>query len=218
SGSQVQVMNYDGEALLSNADRRSQFVPVGQSVAVQVDTGAFTAAPTLANLLGETGFSSENVIDYNAAGTSPTRPLVWRCNNVQDAPPVGSYALTIREGRPALSFLRGDGAQSHGETRCWQGLGTGAQGLDVSMFSHMSIRATFQIANQTLSACGDQGSECPLMLAMDYIPYEPINDQNPVNTWYHGFYAFVDPNRVYPQLCQSCIEQHENINPGVWYT
>ena len=49
------------------------------------------------------------------------------------------------------------------------------------------------------------------MLAMDYIP---ANGGDPV-TWYHGFYAFVDPNRVFPlQAAIVASEQHEQINPG----
>ena len=49
---------------------------------------------------------------------------------------------------------------------------------------------------------------------MDYIP---ANGGDPVN-WYHGFYAIIDPSRSFPLRCDSCSEQHEQINPGVWYT
>ncbi len=52
------------------------------------------------------------------------------------------------------------------------------------------------------------------MLRMDYIP---VNGGDPVS-WFHGFYAFVEPNRFLPQSCASCNEQHEQINPNVWYT
>jgi hypothetical protein len=114
----------------------------------------------------------------------------------------------------ALRLLRGDGAISHGETRCLQSLGTGMGGLDVSGYNSVSIRATFRIESQTLSACGIDGSECPLMLRMDYIPA----GGGDAVSWFHGFYAFVDPNRLFPQSCLSCNEQHERVTPDTWYT
>src|SRR6185295_5561955 len=101
-----------------------------------------------------------NVIDVN---TTPDlfKPSAWRCNSIQDAgQPVGSFGLVTSDGRPSLHLFRGDSAESHGETFCVQGFGTGV-GLDLSQYSSVSIRATFKIRSQSLSTCGTQGSECP---------------------------------------------------------
>ncbi len=220
AGAQVQVINYSGEALLGSAPdmKRNQLVPAGQSVSMQANSGTFSLTPTVVNLLGDTTFNPDNVLDYNAA-SDQVRASAWRCNNVQVAPPDGSFGLVMEDGRPALLLHRGDNAESHGETRCFQGLGSGVQGLDITKFSRLTLKATFKIQSQSLSACGADGSECPLMLAMDYYPPPSANGQktDPV-TWYHGFYAFVDPNRVFPSRCSSCNEEHEAITPGTWYT
>ena len=164
--------------------------------------------------LGDAMFSPDNVIGIDAAA-GQMKDEAWVCNNSQVDPneSLGSVGFMTEDGRPALRLFRGNGAESHGATQCFHGIGTGTGGLDVSQFSSVSIRATFKIHSQSLSACGVDASECPLMLAMDYIP---INGGQPVK-WYHGFYAFVDPNRLYPPACSGC-EQHEQISPDVWYT
>jgi hypothetical protein len=214
AGQRVQVVNYSGDAVLIGAERRSQSISAGQTATVQVGTNEFTLLSHV-DSLGDMGFTPNNVLDINAA-PEQVDSQVWVCNNTVDNPdePMGSIGLTMVEGRPALRLFRGDNAESHGATQCWHGLGISTAGLDVSSFGSVSIRATFRIVNQTLSACGTAGSECPLTLAMDYIPE---NGGQPVK-WYHGFYAFVDPNRVFPLRCDTCSEQHEQINPGVWYT
>ncbi|MFN8448423.1 MAG: hypothetical protein U0521_07490 [Anaerolineae bacterium] len=214
SDERVQVINYFGDALLVAPDRRTQSVPPGQTGAYQVQAGQFVLAAH-PDVLGDAGFTQNNFLVLN---TPPARvdSQAWVCNNLVQNPgdPMGAVGLAMIDGRTALRLFRGDNAESHGESGCWHSIGTGTGGLDVTNYNSVSIRATFKIESQTLSACGTVGSECPLMLAMDYIP---ANGGTPVK-WYHGFYAFVDPNRVFPLRCDTCSEQHELINPGVWYT
>ena len=214
SGQQVQVINYAGDELLLTSDLRAQIVPAGHM-------GSLTSADQFAlaenpDPLGDAFFSKDNVIDIDTTSEQVQAPLAWVCNNMEADPSeaMGSVGLTDVDGRLALRLFRGNGADSHGRTMCWHGLGTSTDGLDVSQFSSVSIRATFKITSQSLSACGIDASECPLMLVMDYIP---VNDGEP-KTWVHGFYAFADPSRLYPSQCDTCSEQHEAISPDTWYT
>jgi hypothetical protein len=215
AGSQVQVVNYVGDALLITPDMRSQSVPAGQQAAVLSDTAQFTLLPTLTNLLGNSTFSGDNVIDYNAPDNQ-ARPAVWRCNSIQNDSIAGSFGALVEDGRPVLRLFRDGGTQAHGETRCVQGFGNG---LDVSTFNYLSLQVTFNIQNQSLAACGIDFSECPLTLQMDYYP-PPQSDQPPkATTWYHGFYTVPDPTVDFRQVkCDSCFEPHELINSGAWYT
>jgi hypothetical protein len=213
SGQEVQVINYTGEALLGVSDSQNKLVPAGQSASISADVSQFKIGP-LTNLLGDSTFNPNNVMDFSS-NDNPVSAQAWRCNSIAQnkGDPLGSFGLMMVDGRPALRLFRGDNAESHGATLCAQGLGTGTGGLDVSQYASVSIRATFKIHSQTLSTCGIDGSECPLMLAMDYIP----TSGGEPKSWYHGFYAFVDPNRFFPLNCIGC-EQHEQINPDVWYT
>ncbi|MCC6803390.1 MAG: hypothetical protein IT319_10930 [Anaerolineae bacterium] len=214
SDERVQLINFTGDALLVASDLRSQPVPTGQTASFQTSTDRFTLV-SHPDVLGDAGFTENNFLVLNSP---PARvdSQAWVCNNTVQAPgePMGVVSLAMVDGRRALSLFRGDNAESHGESSCWHGLGTSTGGLDVSPYNSVTVRATFKIESQTLSTCGTVGSECPLMLAMDYIP---ANGGNPMR-WVHGFYAFVDPNRGFPQRCDSCSELHEQINPGVWYT
>lgn len=209
-GQRVQLVNYSGSALLG-----SQPVPAGHTGSQPVD-GRFTVA-LHPDPLGDAVFSENNVLDLNNT-TERFRPQAWICRSSVDNvdEPLGSVSLAVVDSRPALRLFRGEGADSHGDTGCWHGLGPNMRGLDVSPYAGVSLRATFMIKSQSLSTCGIDGSECPLMLAMDYIP---VNGgvSNYVK-WFHGFYAFLDPNRSFPTMCNSCSVQHEQITPGVWYT
>ncbi len=213
AGGRVQLLNYEGEALLVAQDGRTQLVAAGQTSAIDDQSNQFSVLP-LNNLLGDTTFTSENVLDFENT-PDQVRSQVWLCRNniATEGEPVGSYTLTQVDQRAALRLFRGENANSHGETECWQ-LGTGRGGIDLSSFSRVSIRATFKIQSQSLSLCGEDGSECPLMLSMDYVP---ANGGRALQ-WFHGFFAAIDPNRMYPPSCTSCNEQHERVTPGVWYT
>jgi hypothetical protein len=125
--------------------------------------------------------------------------------------PRGAYQLEINDGRRVLRLVRGDNATSNGETRCLTYFGQ--NGLDVSGYTYLEIRATFKINYQSLNACGIFGSECPLMLRMDYIDEGGVERR-----WFHGFYSLLDLQLNYPLSCNSCRQEHDQINEKTWYT
>jgi hypothetical protein len=211
AGQRVQLVNYSGAALLGN-----QPVPSGHTGSISVNDEQFQVALHV-DQLGDASFSENNFIDIDNA-SDQVRPQAWICRNTVDFPdePIGSVGLSVVDSRPALRLFRAEEADSHGESLCFHGLGPGMRGLNVSSYSGVSLRATFMIRSQSLSACGIDGSECPLMLAMDYIPVNGGSNKNV--KWYHGFYGFLDPNRDFPTMCNGCSEQHEQITPDVWYT
>lgn len=213
TSSQMRVVNYSGDALVIFADHGTYPIPIAQQGYVTYsDNSEFKYAPAYANLLGETGFSSLNVIDFAAAPDSASQS-VWRCNNFQNSAPEGHFEVVGEDGYPALRLYRGENAESHGETNCAQTF-SAAGGLDISRYNYLAVRATFKIMPHTLSACGGEGSECPLMLRMDY--YAP-SQPDPI-WWIHGFYASFNPGIEYPFTCDTCNDRHEIINPDRWYT
>lgn len=218
---QVTVSNYRGEALIVKPDRQhSRTVELDQRVVYLVSGDEFTTSPTFVNLVGSRTFSSANVIGYNNEAAPPTDPLVWRCNSVENDGPQGKWELVTEDGRPAIRFARGEGATSHAESSC--SLSFGSQGLDVSQYTYLSLRAIFKIGGHSLSTCGTEGSECPLMLRMYYYPtpdpFTPPGTGETLRSWFHGFFSTYQPERNFPLRCQDCIEQHEIINAGTWYT
>lgn len=143
---------------------------------------------------------------------SSNDPVPWAC--YVDGNPRGSYSLTVLEGRQALWLRRNGENLGHGEVGCRQFLGNRQEGIDVTGYASLRLRATMDIKHQSLPICGSLASECPIMLEIVY------EDENGTpRQWIHGFYAFEQgavPGT--PRQCDTCTIPHDKITPGNWYT
>ena len=101
------------------------------------------------------------------------------------------------------------------QTKCIQNfVSEGSNAFDVSQFDYLAMRTTLLVNFQSVSKCGIAGSECPLMLRIDYITAEGTPRQ-----WFQGFYTVDDPQYAdYPPTCDSCLREHVKINEKTWYT
>ncbi|MBW4436026.1 MAG: hypothetical protein KME04_02755 [Pleurocapsa minor GSE-CHR-MK-17-07R] len=216
---QVRVLNFSGDALIVEGQNvQTQPVGIGQRGIYYPLNNQFLLLPAFDNLLGPTDFPEGLLVSAPTneptaetdSGAAPTP--VWSCYNGPYDEPVGAFDVVSINGRNAIHFARGNGAQSHGETGC--ALTFGGAGRPIHDYSFLSFSATFRIDQQSLTACGFEGSECPLMLRIDYIPTSGAA----AVSWYHGFYAQYDPQYNYPRTCASCSREHESVNAGVWYT
>lgn len=127
--------------------------------------------------------------------------------------PQGEVSSVIFEGRPVILFDRplesfADAQLDHGEVGLEQELDIPASDL-----TFLEVRTTFRVVEQSLSTCGFEGSECPLMVRMDYL--DANGDEQ---GWIHGFYVTDNPTLEYPQRCASCAIDHERIVPDRWHT
>lgn len=208
---QTQVFNQEGKAvLIPPAGHNGRDIPVGsQGVFDANSPDQVTITSAYTNLLENSTFQDTIQVPSDS-GELQEVTKVWRCTNQQDSPPRGAYQTEMRDGRTVLRLVRDDNATSHGETRCLSYFGQ--NGRDISDYDFLEIRASFNINYQSLPACGREGSECPLMLYMDYI------DQNGApQRWYHGFY-YLTPQTGFPLSCNSCRQDHDRVNEKSWYT
>ncbi len=209
--SQTRVVNQEGQMVLIPPTRNNgRDIPVGsQGVIFTANPDAVAIMPAYVNLLENSTFQ-DTIQIQNDTGQLQEVTTVWRCANQQDTLPRGNYLAETLDGRPVLRLVRGDNATSHGETRCLTYFEQ--TGRDVSAFDFLEVRASFNINFQSLPACGWEGSECPLMLQIDYI------DQNGrPQTWYHGFY-YLQPQTGFALSCSSCRQEHDRINEKSWFT
>lgn len=208
---QIRLFNQDGKAvLIPSSGSNGRDIPVGNQGVIRMETpDQVTIMPAYTNLLENSTFQ-DTIQVSSASGELQQVTKVWGCANQQDNLPRGAYQTETRDGRTVLRLVRGENATSHGETRCLTYFGQ--EGRDVSAYDFLEIRANFNISYQSLPACGQAGSECPLMLYMDYI------DQNGLpQKWYHGFY-YLPPQTGFPLSCNSCRQEHDRINEKSWYT
>jgi hypothetical protein len=80
---------------------------------------------------------------------------------------------------------------------------------DVTDFESLRLLASMRIMNQTLGVCGEKGSECPLMIRIEY---EDINGV--AQTWQQGFYAVGSVGPDTPDVCVACpppLNEHQNV-------
>lgn len=96
--------------------------------------------------------------------------------DVQQAP-AGNVMATTYNGRTAARFSRT--GQGHAEVGIRQEVR-----YDVRDFASLVLNLNVQVLDQSLPGCGSLGSECPIMVRIDYKDIEGTD-----RSWYHGFYA-----------------------------
>lgn len=204
----ISVMNHDGEVVLRYYPDLSfgRSIPVGsRGVVSNQDTEITlediqTVPNPFVDLLENSRFN-------DILGNIPTK---WACGNQAGNMPSGRYTTYIQDERPVLQFVRGENANTHGETFCKQGLSEGERWIDVTSYNVLELHVSLYIQYQSYPACGDQGSECPLMVLIEY---EDINGND--RELFYGFYAVPRPDL--PARCQSCWQDHIQIGEQVWY-
>jgi hypothetical protein len=211
SSSQVNVINLDGEAILVPPDAtEGDAISPGYRAISSDDFPTVVLSSVYTDLVANTVFPG--TAEAGESGREPGTDI-WTCANGESDSPQGQYWLRELEGRQALQLVRANDATSHGETRCIKWFGQ--EGESVESYDYLALHAAFFINYHSLTACGVAGSECPLMLRLDYVDTEGIPRR-----WYHGFYYQIDPQQGYPLRCNSdtCTQDHLQVNEKSWYT
>lgn len=215
----------DGEIIVESAGAPVVLLPPdGQPALTITSTSSYTAAtndlravPPPVELVVNGDFGS---VAESSAPDLPSLPNGWACShtNADPSAPRGNFTVTTVDGRAALTLSRGGGAQSNGETICQQGAQMGEVWQDISAYDSLSIQTTFYIERQSLAACGYLGSECPLMLRLDYLRRDPTDGDLVRGELVYGFYTLPDFSGVYPSTCPSCRLSHVRVQPATWFT
>jgi len=207
---QIRIVNREGQVSLIPANsNEGRAIPIDSQGVIATDNPTEVALmPALVNLLQNSNFQD---VFPSQEGNTPGLAEAWGCTNSTSNLPRGSYQAEVQDGRNLLRLVRGENAETNGETRCGTWFPSG--GFDVTGLNTLVLRASFNIQYQSLNTCGVDGSECPLMLRVDYVDMNGI-----AKRWFHGFYAAFDPQRNYPLSCDSCASEHERVNEKTWYT
>lgn len=212
SNTAVQLTNHAGQAVLIAPDRSAaQSISEGQKGVLNTGSNTIALVPMLIELVTNSGlqpFSSDDSVEVALVG--------WSCTNgPPNNLPNGDYRAAVApDGRPGLRLVRGDGADTNAYTKCEQTLGPAHTGIEVSSYDYLALQAIVYVGYQSLSRCGEEGSECPLMVRVYFRDSETDTSWN----WIHGLYARDDPGTTYPFRCSSCIDNHVEIYDNVWYT
>ncbi len=211
SEDEVRLLNLSGEAAVYFRDDRSrrELARDGHELVVRIGARSITQFPSRTNVLSNGDISLLRGSDVAKALND------WRCSIRQEQAPPGDFSLVRFDGRVGLRLLRLNNAQSNGEVRCTQTFAN--DGLDVQDYDTVRVITTFLPNYQNLSVCGRAASECPLMLQVNY-EYLDESGRSHDAQWYRGFYYAPDISGVARKRCDTCIQDHLDINQAVWYT
>lgn len=206
NATRVRVTTLLGEAVLFSNDRaQNRLITTGSEGVLYAERTAPSVYPSRRNIIRNGQFVFVN------DPASLMLPERWGCTNVQDDLPRGEYRMDRMAGRMTLRLMRGAPASTHGETRCIQPIPNGMG--ELGPFNFVELETSFMVNHQSLSDCGERGSECPLMLRVNYIDVNGVE-----RSWFQGFYSVSNPSLSYPPRCESCTQDHLQINPRVLYT
>jgi len=211
SEDEVRLLNLVGDATVFFRDDQSrrELARSGHELVVRIGARSMTQFPSRTNVLKNGEISL-------LKGSDVTRALSdWRCSIRQEQAPPGEFSLVRFDGRVGLRLRRLNNAQSNGEVRCTQTFA--GEGLNVQDYDSVRVLTTFLPNYQNLSVCGRAASECPLMLQINY-RYVDDAGRNHDAQWYRGFYYAADISGAARKRCDTCIQDHLDINQGVWHT
>ena len=123
------------------------------------------------------------------------------------------------ESRGDATNVNVDGRQAVDLSRIGQGFAeTGIKqeiNRDIRGFQSLQLRMTLRVLQQDVPLCGTAGTECPVMVRLDY-----VDDNGEARFWQQGFYYLPDPNNFNPEFCNTCNPRNIHIRTvnGVWYS
>lgn len=221
SGSQRLDLHVDaGTATLEAPSGERHTVGAGEVGALlrePIGIGTFLLRPTPFEQLNADFGSREDI------ETNPALPFGWACTSRANRAnePQGAFARALVDQQVALSMKRLGQGLDHAETSCQytfsedDGILLSIPRRSLSAYDSLHIRARVRINSQDVTTCGIQGSECPIMIQLDYLGEN--NAPESPQVWRHGFYTLRPPTDENPTICDTCLQEHEKINADTWY-
>jgi hypothetical protein len=155
------------------------------------------------------GLSNERnlIVNGNFADLILTGWLVDHGPQSEDEP-TGTIAVETVGGRRAASFQRV--GPSHAETRLTQRIDR-----DVTESTSLKLNLAVQINGQDVPVCGSLGSECPMMVRINY-----RDSSGAEREWLQGFYSVPDTSGINPRFCELCATRnpHQATPLNTWFT
>lgn len=209
--SSISVESNGGTALIYGPDKTFGYsITSGSGSIYSISNDDLRAQPPVDELLVNSDFN-----DYTIATSLSdiiSVPIGWACSHTVN-PPRDLFTVEPSDGRNTFRMSRGNEATTSGETGCTQGLAPGSAWQDISNYDYLAFTASIYIDYQSLGGCGVKGSECPLMVRINY-----INENGNRGEIVYGFYAMqAQPDQRYPVTCESCTIPHVRIQEKTWY-
>jgi len=193
------ILATNAETQLAVLQGQAEIVTDQEQIILSLDQRV--VIPTDSEMVGPLD-SERNLLRNGDFGDGFEEWVVLSPNIQIDDQPTVEVKIASQEGEPALSFRR-------------LGIGHADSGIrqivdqDVTDYDDLRLSLSMRVNEQSLGVCGEQGSECPLMVRIDY---EDINGVD--QTWLQGFYAQGNTAPTTPDVCIACpppLNEHYRI-------
>ncbi len=197
NGNQMELTAYNGQADLSKGEWAARLRPTERPEYAIVNSERIVGPlPHASNLVTNGDFVAPLEENWNTYS---------RIDVAGEAG--GTAQITTIENIPALIITR-------------QGQGPAQTGIaqeldaDVSGLRSLRLHLLLRVEEQDVPLCGSLGSECPVMVRIDYVDANGTDQE-----WTQGFYALPDATSVNPEVCVTCSthNQHIRVPQGTWY-
>lgn len=214
TGQDILLRADEGSAVLVMRDGHTRRVLGGQQGALRTDPHGAQAFDVQFWQDRSLNASFGTTLDIE---TNPALPVGWACTSQANRQnePQGSVTRQAVEGRVGLRLERAGQGLDHAESRCTYSFEVAPRvPQDVTPFTSLAIQGRLQIISQDVTTCGIQGSECPIMLELEYLA---AGSEDTPSYWRHGFYAVRPTADANPLSCDTCLQDHERLTSGAWY-
>jgi hypothetical protein len=201
-----QVVVREGQAtvtaITAKVNNSSVLVEKNQRVVVPTGNGVTEVMPAEQNLLAGYGDFREPLNTANTAWKIYTKDPEFPNESRGDA-----FNISV-DGRQAVEFSR-DGV-GWAETGIKQDINR-----DIRDLSSLVLRIELRVLQQDVPVCGSMGTECPVMVVIDY-----VDESGEPRSWQQGFYYLPDPNPIpNPPFCKTCNPRNKHLptTNGEWY-
>lgn len=83
---------------------------------------------------------------------------------------------------------------------------------DVTDFESLQLLVSMEVSEQSLGVCGERGSECPLIVRIEYVDINGVDQ-----TWQQGFFTTGEISPSTPDVCVACappLNEHQRVPFG----
>jgi hypothetical protein len=155
--------------------------------------------------------TGERNLIVNGDFSGPLAPADWNVSQERkEATDVeGKIEVTVETGRNAIHFFRP--GRDWGRVKIEQKINR-----DVRDYASLRLHLALKIVRQNVLVCGTYGSECPVMIDIEYT--DQVGNRK---HWLQGFYYLGDTSNSVPVLCVTCSSEpkqnHIQVQQNTWY-
>ncbi len=199
TNAEMTVIVREGEATVAGTNRQGILLQEDQLTVVPIGGSPLGISAAERNLIASGDFQSSSA---NVWHTIPRRD--------KENEPSGAVVIETQEGRRVAHFTRAGSGLNWAFVNLRQDLNR-----DIRDYRSLRLHMLVQVVSQDIYNCGVLGTECPLMVKINY-----RDTGGSEHEWLQGFFSSANLDGSVPLGCVSCpaprVDSHAVLPPSTW--